>query len=113
MSGHMVEVTLRMVEHDTAVARLRVFAEKHGWAVVQVHRPDATPPGPRPMLATVPDAVGEVVKLRASGLSLRAIAANLNGRGLAGAHGGRWWAKTVQAALRQAQRSVPKPGAGG
>jgi len=103
-----VEVTLRV--GAAAVARLRAQAARNGGEVVQV-RHDASP-GARPMLALTPGTVAEVVRLRDTGLSLRAIAADLNARGLPGALGGRWWPRTVQAALRQARRAAQGPQGG-
>lgn len=44
-----------------------------------------------------------VVELRRQGLSLRAIAAQLNTEGVPTAKGGQWWTKTVAAALEQAE----------
>lgn len=99
------------VDDDDAVDRLRKLAVKHGWAVVRVHRGESQP-GARPMLATAPEVVAEVVRLRDTGLSLRAVAADLNARGVAGAAGGRWWPRTVQAALRQARRASKGPRGG-
>lgn len=49
-----------------------------------------------------PALVARVAKLREQGLTLRAIAAKLNEDGVPGARGGKWWTKTVAAALDQA-----------
>lgn len=49
-----------------------------------------------------PELVMRVAKLREQGLTLRAIAAKLNDDGVPGARGGKWWTKTVAAALDQA-----------
>jgi DNA invertase Pin-like site-specific DNA recombinase len=49
-----------------------------------------------------PALVVRVAKLREQGLTLRAIAAKLNEDGVSGARGGKWWTKTVAAALDQA-----------
>lgn len=48
--------------------------------------------------------VERVAGLRREGLSLRAIAAKLNADGVPGARGGKWWTKTVSAALDQADQ---------
>lgn len=46
--------------------------------------------------------LARVVELREQGLSLRAIVARLNAEGVPTAKGGKWWTKTVEAALAQA-----------
>jgi len=48
-----------------------------------------------------PEAVRKVHELRAQGLTLRAIVERLNAEGVASVRGGKWWVKTVRAALRQ------------
>lgn len=55
--------------------------------------------GARPMHELAPDAVAVACELRSRGLSLRATAAELNRRGVAGARGGRWHPRTVRRAL--------------
>jgi hypothetical protein len=48
------------------------------------------------------DVVAEIVRLRGDGLSLRAIAAELNRREIPTPHGGqRWYASSVQSVLRR------------
>lgn len=54
------------------------------------------------MTATAPESVKRVVELRKEGLSTRAIAAKLNEEGVRTGRGGKWWCKTVRAALSQA-----------
>jgi len=99
-----VEVVLRLGASggDDAVERLRAFAEKRGWYVVRVDR-GASQPGQRPMMASVPEVVARVEALEAKGLTYQGIADALNAEGVRGAKGGRWWPKTVGAALRQAR----------
>lgn len=58
--------------------------------------------GAPPMSATTPGAVKRICDLRATGLSLRAIAERLNKEKVPAARGGKWWTKTVVAALAQA-----------
>jgi hypothetical protein len=109
-----VEVVLRLGASggDDAVERLRAFAEKRGWYVVQVHRGESQP-GARPMMALAPEAVARVVALHeAGGLTYQGIADALNVAGTRGARGGRWWPKTVQAALRQARAAGFPQGTG-
>jgi site-specific DNA recombinase len=48
-----------------------------------------------------PEAVRTVHELRAQGLTLRAIVERLNTEGVPSVRGGKWWVKTVRAALRQ------------
>lgn len=57
--------------------------------------------GAPPMSQTAPDAVKRIATLKADGLSLRQIADKLNAEGVKGGRGGRWWTKTVRAALQQ------------
>lgn len=58
--------------------------------------------GAPPMSELAPEAVQRVVMLRGKGLSHRAIAEQLNAEGVKGGRGGKWWGKTVRAALAQA-----------
>lgn len=65
-------------------------------------RPDDTPRiGRPPMSATVPGVVSRIHQLKEQGLSLRAIAEQLNQEGIPSARGGKWWVKTVRSALGQ------------
>lgn len=63
--------------------------------------------GRPPMSEIAPVAVARVHALRAAGMPLRAIAEQMNQEGIPGARGGRWWLKTVRAALAQ----TPAPAA--
>ena len=58
--------------------------------------------GAPPMSELAPEAVRRVVELRGKGLSHRAIAEQLNAEGVKGSRGGKWWGKTIRAALAQA-----------
>ncbi len=55
--------------------------------------------GARPLTETAAEGVQEIRKLRAQGLTHRAIAESLNKRGILAARGGKWWPKTVRTAL--------------
>jgi len=106
-----VEILLT-VPDDGAVERVRALAAKHGWAVVQVHRGESQP-GARPMTELAPEAVSRIVALHeGGGLTYQGIADVLNVAGVRGAKGGRWWPKTVAAALRQARAAGFPQGAG-
>ncbi len=58
--------------------------------------------GAPPMSELVPETVQKVATYRAEGLSLRAIVDRLNAEGVKGGRGGKWWVRTVRAALAQA-----------
>jgi site-specific DNA recombinase len=59
------------------------------------------------MNETVPATVRKVHQLRAQGLTIRQIADQMNADGIPGSRGGRWWVKTVRAALAQGKTAIP------
>lgn len=62
--------------------------------------------GAPPNSSLAPQAVQRVHALRTQGLTLRKIVTVLNDEGVKGGRGGKWWVKTVRAALEQTLEAV-------
>jgi DNA invertase Pin-like site-specific DNA recombinase len=89
VSSAFAQLERRLISQRTAVA-LQAKIDKG----VEVGHPVVVPDETRAL----------IVELRESGMSLRKIAAELRDRGIPTAHGGPWYATTVQGALATARR---------
>lgn len=100
--GRMIRTVLAAFgefERDLISQRTREALAAAKASGVKVGRPRALESGRPDERRRAERALPRLRELRADGLSYRAIADTLNGEGVEGLHGGRWWDRTARLAL--------------